>query len=64
MKTPPPQPLQFYTLQQLAERWRLHSVTIHRWLRSGKLKAVRFGRDWRISVAEVERVERESAIEA
>ncbi len=38
----------FYTVQEVAEKLSVHEETVRRWIKSGKLKAERFGRAWRI----------------
>jgi excisionase family DNA binding protein len=64
MKTPTPTSTsQFLTTQELASRWNVHKITIRRWLADHKITATRFGRGIRFSMAEVDRVERESTIE-
>lgn len=40
---------EFLTIEEVAKRLKVNKVTIYRWVRKGKLPAVRFGRVWRIS---------------
>lgn len=40
---------EFLTIEEVAKRLKVNKVTIYRWVRKGKLPAVRFGRIWRIS---------------
>ncbi len=40
----------------VARRLGLHPITVRRWLKSGKIKAVRIGREARIPLTEVERL--------
>ena len=47
----------FYTVLQLAFRWRMSKRQVDRYVASGELIAARFGRSVRISVAEVARFE-------
>lgn len=39
----------FYTIEQISEMLSLHPKTLHRYIREGKLKAVKFGKGWRVS---------------
>jgi excisionase family DNA binding protein len=39
------------TVDQVAAKLLVSTQTIHRWLRSGKLKGVRWGKEWRVSTA-------------
>ena len=39
----------FYTSKEVAEILKLSNYTIGEYIRSGKLKAIKFGRVWRIS---------------
>lgn len=39
----------FYTSKEVAEILKLSNYTIGDYIRSGKLKAIKFGRVWRIS---------------
>ena len=53
---------QFYTPAELSERWSLDDSTVRRFIARGEIRAVKFGaRAWRVSAAEVERIEREWA---
>jgi excisionase family DNA binding protein len=46
------------TVHEVAQRFGVADKTVRRWLAEGSLRGVRFGRQgqWRIPVAEVERV--------
>jgi len=49
------------TVKQVAERLQIGTITVLRWLRSGKLRGVKPGGTrigWRVPVEEVERLER------
>lgn len=37
----------------------VHPETVRRWLKQGKIKGVKFGRQWRVAVEEFERIVRE-----
>jgi len=39
----------FYTSKEVAEILKLSNYTIGEYIRSGKLKAIKFGRVWRVS---------------
>src|SRR5216684_5055778 len=45
-----------FTAEEVAEKLRLNKVTVHRWIRSGKLEAVNFGgtSGYRIRASDVE----------
>lgn len=40
------------TVKELAEYLRVESHAVLRWIKQGKIKAVKFGKDWRISEEE------------
>ena len=48
------------TIDQVARRWAVHRQTIVRLIASGKLRAIRVGRAWRVTEAEVQRYELEA----
>ena len=52
-------PDQFSTVQELATILRITDQAIYKWIRQGKIAAVRFGRTYRIPAVEMERVLRE-----
>lgn len=47
----------FYTVRQISERHQVHEVSVRRWLREGRLRAVRLGRVVRVSAEELQRFE-------
>lgn len=49
------------TTKQLARRWGMRPRTVTRWCREGKIKAEKWGRVWRVPMAEVLRMEEEHA---
>lgn len=49
------QPL-FYTAEEVARLIRVSEQTVRLWIREGKLPARRFGRNWRIPTADVQRI--------
>lgn len=46
---------EFYTPIEIAEKLRVNVMTIYRYVRDGKIKAYRLGKDLRIDVKEYER---------
>ncbi len=47
---------QYYTPQEVAEKLKLNVRTIYKWIREGKLNAVKLGDVWRISESELKRL--------
>lgn len=45
----------YFTPQQVAEKLQLNIRTVYKWIREGKLKAIKVGDLWRISESELER---------
>lgn len=45
--------IQFLTIAEVAELARVSKVTVYRWVHNGQLRAVRFGRSYRIPYEEV-----------
>ena len=45
-----------YCLQEVADMLRLHPKTVAVKVRSGEIHGVKFGRDWRVSREEVDRL--------
>ena len=43
---------EFYTAQELAEKLRVNIMTIYRYIKAGKLKAYKFGKEFRIDKKE------------
>jgi len=43
---------QFYTAQELANTLRVNIMTIYRYIKAGKLKAYKFGKEFRIGKKE------------
>ncbi len=39
----------YYTVEQIAELLHMHSKTVQRYIREGKLRAVKIGKGWRVS---------------
>lgn len=45
---------EFYTAQELAEKLRVNVMTIYRYIKAGRLKAYKFGKEFRIDKKEFE----------
>jgi len=46
---------EFYTAQELAETLQVNIMTIYRYIKAGKLKAYKIGKEFRIDQVEFER---------
>ncbi|MCM1567811.1 MAG: helix-turn-helix domain-containing protein [Dehalobacter sp.] len=46
----------FYTPQEVADKLKVNIRTLYRWIREGKLKAVKIGELWRISETELNKL--------
>ena len=46
---------EFYTAQELAEKLRVNIMTIYRYIKAGKLKAYKIGKEFRIDKKEFQR---------
>ena len=47
-----------YTLKEVASIFKCHVETLKRMIQRGEINAVKFGREWRITEEEVERLKR------
>lgn len=45
----------YYTLEEIAEILRVAYMTVYRWVRSGKLKAVKAGKQYRVRSTELDK---------
>jgi len=45
---------EFLTVEEVANRLRVHEDTVLRWIRAGRLKAYKIGRDYRIERTDYE----------
>jgi excisionase family DNA binding protein len=43
------------TVQQVSEELKIHPATVRVWIKDGRLRAVRVGREWRVRRSEVDR---------
>jgi len=43
-----------FTVHEAAEKLRVKESTIRAWIRHGDLRAIKFGREWRIAVIDLE----------
>lgn len=46
---------EFYTTEELATKLKLNVMTIYRYIKAGKLKAHKIGKEYRISRTEIEK---------
>jgi len=46
---------EFYTAQELADKLRVNIMTIYRYIKAGKLKAYKFGKEFRIQKDDYEK---------
>ena len=51
--------MKMYNIDQVAEMLRLCRITVFRYIKSGKIKAIKIGREWRIKQDEIDRIMRE-----
>lgn len=49
------------TVHETAEHLQVKESTIRAWIRNGKLRAIKFGREWRITIKDLERFLNENA---
>lgn len=49
------------TVHETAEQLKVKESTIRAWIRGKKLRAIKFGREWRITVKDLERFLNENA---
>jgi excisionase family DNA binding protein len=52
---------QWYTLKEIAEKFKVTVQTIRNWIRQGKIRAIKLGGNWRISQSEVDNFTEESS---
>ena len=46
---------EIFTPEEIAEKLKVSRLTVHRWLRSGNLKAFKAGKVWRITRDDLEK---------
>lgn len=54
----------YYTLEEAAKLLKLHPQTLRRWIHQGRFPAKRFGRQFRLRLADIERAGRPALQEA
>jgi excisionase family DNA binding protein len=54
------QPAVFISPTELSRRWMVSKMTLHRWRRDNKIKALHIGRQVRFALSEIERFEAEA----
>ena len=47
---------ELFTPQEVAQKLKIDMSTVYRWIREGRLKAVKIGHFWRISESELNRL--------
>ena len=48
---------EFFTVPEVAERWKLKNGIVYQYIASGRLRASKFGKAWRIELTDLERFE-------
>jgi len=48
----------YYTIRELAQLLRLDKSTIYRWIKSGKIRAIKINNRWLIPAEELEKIMR------
>ena len=48
---------QFLTVPEVADRWKVNTRKVYEYINAGDLRAIRFGRSWRIELNDLERFE-------
>lgn len=49
------------TVHETAAQLKVRESTIRAWIRTGKLRAIKFGREWRVAVVDLEKFLNEHA---
>lgn len=50
------------TIEQLAEELKANPLTVRKWIKSERIKAIKLGNHWRVSDEELERIKREGLL--
>ena len=45
----------YFTLQEIADKLKVHYRTVYRWVQDGKLEAYQFGQDYRVKASDIEK---------
>lgn len=53
--------LPLLTVRETAEHLKVKESTIRTWIRHGRLRAIKFGREWRVTMKDLERFLNENA---
>ena len=48
---------EFLTVPEVADRWKVNKRKVYEYINAGSLRAIRFGRSWRIEQSDLERFE-------
>jgi excisionase family DNA binding protein len=51
--------MKFYSTTEVSERYKIHNLTVRRMIADGRLKAVKIGRHWRVSLDALKALERD-----
>ena len=54
---------EFYTAEEVADYLKISAQTVRAWIRTKKIEAVKFGRAWRITKRELQRISAEGVAE-
>ena len=46
---------QYYTIEEVAKMLKVAYLTVYRWIRAGKMKAVKAGKQYRITQSELDK---------
>lgn len=48
--------IQFFTLEEVSAKMKITTRSLRRYIKDGKLKAIKFGKMWKVSSEELQRV--------
>lgn len=46
---------EYYSIQEVADKLKVAYLTVYRWIQSGKLKAVKAGKQYRIKMSDLDK---------
>lgn len=55
---------EFFTVDEVAKRWKIKSGKVYEYIRSGQLRAIKFGKAWRIELNDLENFENKIRIQS
>jgi len=47
---------EYFTVKEVSEKLKLNTMTIYKWIKQGKIRAIKLGDTWRISESELNRI--------